>query len=129
MLSTLKPTILNFTIWAGADFRRAFLWELDEPPTPVNLAGHSAQMTLRTSPSGAAALTLHSGAGGGLFLGPELGHIWFAIARATSLGLLGPNVDNNVIYEYTTLVMDPAGDVHEVAEGKITVQTRITVWS
>ena len=126
MLSTVTPERRNLTLYQGMDFRRCFFWTLDEPEEPVNLTGYSARLELRKTPAGAAALTLHSGVGGGITLGPPAGEIWVDFEHPAVLALIDAASNDPVTYLYDLRLVDPNGEVIFPVYGTATVSPRIT---
>ena len=105
----------------GATYRHTLTWFQSDGITPVNLAGCSAKMQIRSTVESSSVIIELSTANGRITINEYLGKIYFLIADEDTT-LLTPI--KGAVYDLEISFLD--GTITRLCEGKVTISPEVT---
>lgn len=104
----------------GATFRRVITWK-DSQGTPINLAGYTARMMVRSSYAASSPTLSLSSPSQGIVLNHSAGQVAITITATQSSGIATPTVNGvrdafDGVYDLELVA--PSGDVTRLLEGR-----------
>lgn len=107
-----QGALINDTIVQGETYALSIVWKTGDPAEPVDLTGHTAEMTLRIG-SGPATLTLTEGEG--ITLGGDTGEVSATLTSEQTAGLTPRK------YSRVLKVTSPGGIVSALVRGTLEI--------
>ena len=118
--SNLPIAIADICIFQGATFNQTLFYETGEPSTPVNLAGYTAKMHIRSKPESKALILELSTTNGRIVLNEATGSIRLFISDSDTASL---SVCDKAVYD---LELYNGGITTRILQGNVIISPEVT---
>lgn len=112
----LPITELDICILKGQTFNQTLFWETGEPSSPVNLAGYTGSMEIKTHPNSPENILTLTTTNGRMVLNEQTGSIRLTLSASETSAV---KVDEGIHRVYLT----SGGDVTRIFQGRVYFNT------
>ena len=116
---TTQPVSYNLVIYQGATFDQTFIWK-DPSNNPINLAGYTARMMVRTAIDAATPFITLTTENGGITLGGSAGTVVLTMTAVQTAAI------TETIGVYDLELVATGGVVTRFLQGTVTISKEVT---